>query len=215
MPPKNKKSTKKLIKKNSTTTDSEIEDIIDNSDSDQNLNTDNIEDDNIEDDNIEDDNIEDDNIEDDNENDNEDDGDYDNDEINTQTEDGNDKCLYKFSKNKLNDIISDDDDDNFMDDIETENAGNELLLENDDRITDPVMTKYEYVRIIGNRAKQIAMGSKKFIKNADNMSSKDIAILELEHKMIPYKIKRPLPNNRYEIWKISELYIPDMINKSR
>ena len=33
----------------------------------------------------------------------------------------------------------------------------------------------------------------------------EIAIEELKHNMIPLKIKRPLPNNKYEIWDIKEL----------
>ena len=35
----------------------------------------------------------------------------------------------------------------------------------------------------------------------------ELAELELKYKMIPLKIKRPLPNGKFEIWKISELDI--------
>ena len=30
-------------------------------------------------------------------------------------------------------------------------------------------------------------------------------LVELENNMIPFKIKRPLPNNTYEIWELNEL----------
>lgn len=80
-----------------------------------------------------------------------------------------------------------------------------IILTGDDRITAPNLTKYEKVRIIGVRAKQIAMGGKKFIKNVDHKTPKEIALLELEYKLIPFKIRRPLPQNRVEIWKLSEL----------
>ena len=35
----------------------------------------------------------------------------------------------------------------------------------------------------------------------------DIAELELENKVIPLKIKRPLPNGKYEIWSVKDLDI--------
>jgi DNA-directed RNA polymerase subunit K/omega len=113
-------------------------------------------------------------------------------------------CIYDNTTN------SDDE----IDYANIENINNknstEILLEGSNRITFPMMTKYEYVRIIGTRAKQISLGSKKFIKNTDGMSPKNVAILELKNKICPFKIKRPLPGNRYEIWSISELEIPNI-----
>lgn len=111
-------------------------------------------------------------------------------------------CLYQSTN-----ILSDDDDD-IIYDSEEDNKEEEFFINDDDRITVPIMTKYEYVRILGFRIKQITLGSKKFLKNVDNLEIPDIARLEIKHKMTPLKIKRPLPNNRYEIWKISELEIP-------
>jgi len=79
------------------------------------------------------------------------------------------------------------------------------IVENSERITLPKLTKYEKVRLIGTRAKQISLGAKVMIKNTTGLSPIEIAKLELEHKMIPMKIKRILPNNKIEIWKLSEL----------
>jgi hypothetical protein len=45
------------------------------------------------------------------------------------------------------------------------------------------------------------------IKNTQGLNSIEIAKIELEHKMIPMKIKRVLPDNKIEIWKLSELDI--------
>ena len=73
----------------------------------------------------------------------------------------------------------------------------------------PILTKYEKVRILGTRAKQISDGSKVFVKYECARSAMELAELELKYKMIPLKIKRPMPNGKYEIWKISELTILD------
>jgi hypothetical protein len=44
------------------------------------------------------------------------------------------------------------------------------------------------------------------------MSSIELAKYELNKKMTPLIIKRPLPNKSYEMWKISELTIDDIDN---
>jgi len=67
------------------------------------------------------------------------------------------------------------------------------------------MSKYEKVRIIGIRAKQIMTGANILIKGVENKTPTEIAELELINNMVPFKIKRRLPNGRYEIWKLSEL----------
>ena len=47
------------------------------------------------------------------------------------------------------------------------------------------------------------------IKNTTGLSDKEIALLELKHKLIPLIIERPIPNAGTEKWKLSELEIPD------
>ena len=78
------------------------------------------------------------------------------------------------------------------------------IVASEKRITKNYMTRYEMVRIIGERTKQLTMGAKPLIKNYKTLTYEQIAIEELKHNMIPYKIKRPI-NGKYEIWKISEL----------
>jgi len=121
-------------------------------------------------------------------------------------------------KPKVKKITSETEDDiktNDLDDEECEYDYNEIydekkeepsvLVNPEDRITLPKLTKYERVRLIGTRAKQISLGAKVMVKNTNGLSSIEIAKLELSYKMIPMKIKRVLPDNKIEIWKLSEL----------
>tara|TARA_Y100000768_G_scaffold385668_1_gene372300 strand:- start:1965 stop:2288 length:324 start_codon:yes stop_codon:yes gene_type:complete len=75
-----------------------------------------------------------------------------------------------------------------------------------DRLTGHiVLTKYEKTRILGSRQKQLLLGSKPMIKVNEDESYKIIAEKELEVKMTPMIIRRYLPDQTYEDWKISEL----------
>jgi DNA-directed RNA polymerase subunit K/omega len=78
-------------------------------------------------------------------------------------------------------------------------------LKKEDRITRNKLTKYEMVRILGERTKQLTMGAKPLIKNIENLPYDVIAEEELKLNMIPFKIKRPLPNGKVEIWTLDEL----------
>ena len=73
-------------------------------------------------------------------------------------------------------------------DSKTEN----LRVPDDERSTIPRLTKYEKVRILGTRIKQISDGSKIFVKSKDIKNASSIADLELKHKVIPLKIKEYL-----------------------
>ena len=80
-------------------------------------------------------------------------------------------------------------------------------LKGDARITRNMLTRYEMVRIIGERTKQLSMGAKSLIKmnkETEELTYKEIAIEELKLNMIPFKIKRPHYDS-YEIWKVEEL----------
>jgi DNA-directed RNA polymerase I, II, and III subunit RPABC2 len=75
-----------------------------------------------------------------------------------------------------------------------------------ERITTRFLTKYEKARIIGARALQIS-------KNAPIMVEPDvgewdplkIAEKELIERKIPFIIRRYLPDNSYEDWRVDEL----------
>lgn len=75
--------------------------------------------------------------------------------------------------------------------------------------TIPIMTKYEKARILGIRAKQLNNGSRPFITDLPNdiIDGYVIAQLELEQKLVPFIIRRPLPNGASEYWRVSDLQL--------
>jgi DNA-directed RNA polymerase subunit K/omega len=81
------------------------------------------------------------------------------------------------------------------------------------RISCDRLTNYEMVRILGERTKQLTMGAKPLIKNYQSLSYDKIAEEEFKHNMIPFKIKRPLPNGKYEIWTLDELKKEHLLSK--
>ena len=73
------------------------------------------------------------------------------------------------------------------------------------RLSYPILTKYEKARIIGIRIAQLENGSQPFVTIYKEDTLEDIALRELSENKLPLKIRRPLPNGKYEIWKLSEL----------
>ena len=72
--------------------------------------------------------------------------------------------------------------------------------------TYPFLSKYEYARVIGIRAKQLNNGADPFIEIERNIiDGFTIAKMELEAKKIPFIIARPLPNGSKEYWKLQDL----------
>lgn len=70
----------------------------------------------------------------------------------------------------------------------------------------PILTKFEKARVLGIRAKQINDGAKAFIKTPpDIIDGYTIARMELAQKLMPFIIRRPLPNGGCEYWKIADL----------
>lgn len=129
----------------------------------------------------------------------------DNEETEEVNEDG--ECIYRFTgkKKKVKDLLSDIEiEDDFFDD---DNIVKETFVDPSKRITKKFMTIYERVRILGERAKQISLGAKPLIKGTENLDPKIVAKMELEKKIIPLVIIRPLPNGQKEKWRVSELEI--------
>lgn len=112
---------------------------------------------------------------------------------------------------EINEIEDDDisESENIDDNSNIENLDDlfisETSINNTQRITKPYLTKYEKVRILGLRTKQLSLGAKPLVKLNGFLEPNKIALLEYENNMIPFKIKRPLPNGTFEIWKFSEL----------
>uniref|UniRef100_A0A6C0FFI8 DNA-directed RNA polymerase n=1 Tax=viral metagenome TaxID=1070528 RepID=A0A6C0FFI8_9ZZZZ len=71
--------------------------------------------------------------------------------------------------------------------------------------TSPSLTKYERCKVISERANQINHGSHIFIQNPERFNNAyDIAVQELNEKLIPFIIKRPYGNG-FEYWKLNDL----------
>ena len=90
------------------------------------------------------------------------------------------------------------------------NNFNSVQVDNKDRISKPILTKFEYPKIFSIRKHMLTHKFIPFIKTNET-DINTIIKEEIIQKKIPVKIKRPLPNNRYEIWKLSELEIPSSL----
>jgi DNA-directed RNA polymerase subunit K/omega len=129
-----------------------------------------------------------------------DDGEHENEETEEEStkdkkkSNGKDECMYN---------VIQEDDTNLITDIEN----NILCVPPEDQCTTKKLTTYERVRILSTRAKQISLGAKPMLKNIGDRTPMELAELELKYKVVPIKIKRPLPNGQYEIVKVSQLEI--------
>jgi DNA-directed RNA polymerase I, II, and III subunit RPABC2 len=142
--------------------------------------------------------------------DNDDDGGDDEDE----DEDDDDDILQKFdSESKKKYITAHHPECLSFNHEETETMSRVVRDENG-RIIDPyhktlpILTKYEKTRILGIRTKQLNEGAKPYIDvNPTIIDGYIIAQLELEHKRLPFIIRRPIPNGGSELWKLRDLEI--------
>ena len=81
---------------------------------------------------------------------------------------------------------------------------------NDVKISKPIMTIYEFDKIIDLRTQQIASGAPLFIDNIttdvkSNMELRQIALKELTEGRLPFMVERKLPNNKKEYYRIRDL----------
>jgi DNA-directed RNA polymerase subunit K/omega len=73
--------------------------------------------------------------------------------------------------------------------------------------TYPILSKYEYSRVLGQRAAQIESGSKPYIDVDPNIiDGYIIALQELREKKIPIIIRRPIGKS-FEYWRLKDLEI--------
>ena len=116
----------------------------------------------------------------------------------------------------IDETIDNDDNDENVDNDETEEIDideaptihiTDIVIEPNMRISKNKLTRYEFVRIIGERVVQLTKGAKPLIKQSkesESFTNQEIAIEELKTNMIPFKIKR-FVKDHYEIWSIDEL----------
>lgn len=75
-------------------------------------------------------------------------------------------------------------------------------------ISEPILTKYEYTKILGMRAQQLAMGAEALIEVTEDLN--DVVLIaeeELRQRKTPVIIQRNVGVDKYEYWKIEDLAV--------
>jgi DNA-directed RNA polymerases I, II, and III subunit RPABC2 len=99
-----------------------------------------------------------------------------------------------------------DSEEEYIEDIDT--SDHVYRIKKSERVTKPVMNKYEKAKILGARAMQISRNAPVFISlDAGDTDPLSIAQKELQQKKLPFIIRRYLPDGVYEDWDVSELEI--------
>lgn len=75
------------------------------------------------------------------------------------------------------------------------------------RKTRKFLSKYEKAKIISCRAQQIANNFPALIKKSNEkyLSAEELTLQELENNNCPIILRRHMPDNTYEDWKLKEL----------
>ena len=74
--------------------------------------------------------------------------------------------------------------------------------------TYPFLTLYERTKVLSMRAAQLSQGAAPFIPVPPYLTNVyEIAAAELAAKLLPFILKRPLPNGEYEYWRLSDLML--------
>jgi DNA-directed RNA polymerase I, II, and III subunit RPABC2 len=81
-----------------------------------------------------------------------------------------------------------------------------------DRLTLPFFTKYEFTALVGIRAQQLAEGAKPLVVLEGLITSSprfvwELAEKEITNKKLPFIIHRQFPNGKSEYWSATELSI--------
>ena len=73
--------------------------------------------------------------------------------------------------------------------------------------TVPILSKYEYTKILGQRVTQLNNGYKSFITREGHIDNTSIAEEEIRRKLVPVIIRRPLWSGASEYWLLADLEI--------
>ena len=73
--------------------------------------------------------------------------------------------------------------------------------------TVPILSKYEYTKILGQRVTQLNNGYKSFITREGHIDNTTIAEEEIRRKLVPVIIRRPMWSGASEYWKLADLEI--------
>lgn len=82
------------------------------------------------------------------------------------------------------------------------------IIIDDNHKTYPVLSKYEKAKLIGIRVNQLNCGANAFVPEKNlNIDKVLIVEEELKQKKLPFIIKRPIPNGKFEYWNVNDLEI--------
>jgi DNA-directed RNA polymerase I, II, and III subunit RPABC2 len=136
--------------------------------------------------------------------------------INTDIDSDDEDYLQKFDENIKKNYIQNNHPECLIDNLHLVESLSKITRNNDGIIIDdyhktvPFLTKYEKTRVIGQRIQQLNNGAKVYINISDNIIDNNvIAEIELKEKKIPFIIRRPLPDNSFEYWKLQDLELID------
>lgn len=123
--------------------------------------------------------------------------------------------LQKFDRDIKKNYIVDYHPECMIHNYEEISALTKVIRDKDNIIVDPLhrtipyLTKYERARVLGQRAKQINLGARPFVKVPENIIDGNlVAEMELAQKRIPFILRRPLPGNSgSEYWNLKDLEI--------
>jgi DNA-directed RNA polymerase I, II, and III subunit RPABC2 len=127
-----------------------------------------------------------------------------------------DELEYEDDEEDVNDIedlnLIDDNNTNIFDISQFYNKNDyetitklEAELSSTEKQSSTKITKYEYAKVIGVRAQELANGSPAFVETDGMQDVIEIAEKEYKHNKIPYINRRPMPDGNYEYFRLDEL----------
>lgn len=136
--------------------------------------------------------------------------------INSDVDSDDEDYLQKFDENIRKNFIENNHPECLIDNLHLVESLSKITRNNDGIIIDdyhktiPFLTKYEKTRVIGQRIQQLNNGAKVYVNVSDDIIDNNvIAEMELKEKKIPFIIRRPLPDNTFEYWKLQDLELID------
>lgn len=136
--------------------------------------------------------------------------------INSDIDSDDEDYLQKFDENIRKNYIENNHPECLIDNLHLVESLSKITRDNHGIIIDdyhktvPFLTKYEKTRVIGQRIQQLNNGAKVYINVSDDIIDNNvIAEMELKEKKIPFIIRRPLPDNTFEYWKLEDLELID------
>lgn len=138
-------------------------------------------------------------------------GDYEEVDDNKEIEDEEDNKIIENTDEDKNEEESIFIINNTTEDINNFNKIKKRLVNDNERITNNFISKYEFTRILSTRTTQIERGSIVLLKNSNELKKKyspeQLSILEIQNKTCPFYIIREIPNGNLEKWDVNELII--------